>query len=416
MTTISRRAAAQMLGAGAVSLMAGRRATAQTGDPVRIAVLAPLSGFAAALGRDMAIGGQIAEDMINRNGGVLGRKVEVIARDDRGDANEAVAAVRELSGRGVSHFVGGPLTPTVLAAFGVLPSVNGSMIAIGTMGDAVTHEAFTRHGFRLSESAALRGRGLGKFAAQRYPEITSWAAIIGDNEAGVSQYRAFASGVNEFYPKLANKKAEVLEPLRVKYGASDFKNEVAKIMASPAEGLLIAHPDPVTMTQQARAFGWERKIKAFMDMGNDIQMANALGRRTPPGFWTTSHWMFAAYQNLPAGKALYEAYVEKTKDPRPSGFMGVTQMAVMTYAQAIAKAGKTDTDAVIAALESNMFDTAGGKRVFRKEDHQALGDFSAYQIVADDNDPKGWKVGEFFAQSNSDAALPPNPGKPVVYP
>jgi branched-chain amino acid transport system substrate-binding protein len=416
MRPIRRRSILQGLAAGASILPFSRVSFAQSGDPVRIAVLAPLSGFAASFGADFENGAKIAEQQLNESGGVIGRQVEVIVRDDKTNANEAVAVVRELAGDGVNMFVGGPLTPMVLGAMGILPSLNGTMIAVGAMGDGITQEAYNRNSFRITEGGTIRGRALGRFAARRFPEITKWGSIIGDNSAGESQWLAFASGIRQYYKEIAGVEAQLSEPMRVKYGANDFKNEISRVMSSDDEGLLIAHPDPVTLHQQARAFGWERKIKAFLDMGNDVQMANALGAATPPNVWTTSHWFFGAYQDIPMGKALYDAYVARTNDPRPSGFVGAAHMAVTTYAQAVEAAGGTETEAVIAALEEGAFQTAGGERRFRKEDHQALGDFNAYHIVADQGAPNGWEVGEFVVEDDAEVALPPSPGEAVEYP
>lgn len=416
MKQVKRRTLLKGLAAGTALFSVRRHAFAQSGDSVKIAVLAPLSGFAASFGADFEQGAKIAEKQINDAGGIGGRPLEVIVRDDKTNPNDTVAAVRELAGDGVTLFVGGPLTPMVLAAMGVLPSLGGTMIAVGAMGDAITQEAYNKNSFRITEGGTIRGRALGRFAAKRFPEITKWGAIIGDNSAGESQWEAFASGVRQYYKEVAGVEAELSDPLRVKYGANDFKNEIAKIMASSDEGMLIAHPDPVTLHQQARAFGWERKVKAFLDMGNDVQMANALGAATPPNVWTTSHWHWGAYENIPMGKQLLEDYTARTGDPRPSGFVGATHMAVSAYAQAVEAAGGTEADAVIAALESGTFKTAGGDRSFRKEDHQALGDFNAYEIVAAEGQPKGWKVGEVVVDGDSAVALPPTPGQAIKYP
>lgn len=416
MPRLDRRLVLQGMAASASTLALSRYGFAQSAQPIRIGVLASLTGFAPSLGRDVQNGAQIAADQLNKAGGIMGRPVQVVVRDDKTNPNEAVAAVNELAGQGINLFVGGVLTPLVLAVFGVLPTLKSTLITTGAIGDSITQQAFTRYGFRLTESASIRGRVIGRFAAQRYPNITRWASFTTDNDAGDSQFRAFESGAKEFYPKLAKKQVEILEPMRVKLGSTDFKNEITRLMASPAQGLMIAHPDPVTLAQQARPFGWERKIMAFLDQGNDVALANAFGKRTPPNFWTASHWHYAAYTKNPASQALYNDYVAKTKDTKPGGFMGITHAAVNAYAQAIKAAGSTETEAVIKALETITIDTVAGKKKFRPEDHQAIGDFNMYHFVPSEKDPAGWEVKEFVAMPDADAALPPTPGQPVKYP
>jgi len=387
---------------------------AQGAEPIKIGVLAPLSGFAPDLGRDVKIGAEIAAAQINAAGGINGRPIELIVRDDKINPNETVAAIRELAGQGVNMFLGGVFTATALAAFGVLESVNATFIVIHGNGDPLTYEKYNPLGFRLNESAAIRGRAAGRLAAQRYPEVTHWSGITTDNEAGASQWRAFAAGIRKFYPAIAGKEPVILDPITVKVGANDFKNEIAKIMSSSAEGLMLSFPDPATLVQQARPFGWESKIKVFMDMGNDIVLANALGKRTPANFWTASNWHYGAYvDKIPAAKQLYDDYKAMQNDDRPSGYVGIAHAAVSIYAQAVEQAKSTATDDIKKALGSLTFDTVGGQRSFR-EDNQALGDSNFYQFEASETAPKGWNVKEFVAENNAEVAPKPNPGGPLT--
>ena len=397
---------------GAASRSPGSKGFAQSSEPIRIGVLAPLTGFAQDLGRDVKIGAELAAAQINKAGGILGRQVELIVRDDKINPNETVGAIRELSGMGVKVFAGGVFTSTALAAFGVMPSIDAIFMTVHANGDTLTHEKFSPFGFRLNESAAIRGRAAGRLAAQRYPEVVNWSGITTDNEAGDSQWRAFATGIKKYYPLVADKEANIIDPIRVKIGANDFKNESAKIMKSPIEGLMLSFPDPATLVQQARPFGWESKVKVFMDMGNDIVLANALGKRTPPNFWTCSDWFYGAYvDKIPAAKQLFDDYKAATGDDRPSGYIGISHAAVSVYAQAITAAGTDqDTAALVKVLQSATFDTVGGKRSFR-EDHQATGDSNMYNFVADEKDARRWEIAGFVAEYNAGVAPPGTPGR-----
>ncbi|RDI53836.1 ABC transporter substrate-binding protein [Microvirga subterranea] len=393
---------------GTMSL--GGRVFAQDSGPIRIGLLAPITGFAPDLGRDVKIGAEIAVEQLNKAGGVMGRPVELIVRDDKINPNETVAAMRELSGLGVKLFTGGVFTATALAAFGILQSIDGLFMTLHANGDSLTHENFNPLGFRLNENAAIRGRAAGRLAAQRYPKVRHWSGITTDNEAGASQWRAFAAGIKRYYPEIAGEEPVITDVIKVKVGANDFKNEIAQIMAGPVEGLMLSFPDPATLVQQARPFGWERKIKVFMDMGNDVVLANALGKRTPPNFWTASDWYSGAYvDRIPAAKRLYDDYVARTGDDRPSGYVGISHAAIDVYVQAIAKAGTASSKAVAKALEENTFDTVGGKRSFRS-DHQATGDSNFYNFVASDTDRRGWSIAQFVAEDNASVAPPPTPG------
>src|SRR5687767_3232914 len=78
----------------AALLVAPMSADAQ--KPIKVGMPMPLSGPPALFGEPAVKGAQMFVEEINAKGGVLGRKLELIARDSKGDANEAVRQAREL--------------------------------------------------------------------------------------------------------------------------------------------------------------------------------------------------------------------------------------------------------------------------------------------------------------------------------
>src|SRR5512133_310625 len=74
------------------------------GPPMRIGLVAPLSGDSATAGEAVERGMLLAADEINRSGGVLGRPLEVVARDVANDPEAGVTALREMVAQ--QHIVG----------------------------------------------------------------------------------------------------------------------------------------------------------------------------------------------------------------------------------------------------------------------------------------------------------------------
>src|SRR3977135_1768249 len=107
MTRPSRRSivlgGAALLGSGAALRS---RAFAQGAKPIRIGVSQTLSGPSASFGKDTLMGAQIASDQINKRGGVDGRMIELVVRDDKGTPNEGLAVLREISSDGVNLILG----------------------------------------------------------------------------------------------------------------------------------------------------------------------------------------------------------------------------------------------------------------------------------------------------------------------
>ena len=91
-------------GIAASAALAGSGASFAQGSngPIRLGCVAPLSGAQEILGAPMRLGAEIAAKQINKAGGVLGRQIEIVARDDKASGAEAVAGVGTLLvGRGL---------------------------------------------------------------------------------------------------------------------------------------------------------------------------------------------------------------------------------------------------------------------------------------------------------------------------
>ncbi|MBW7946981.1 MAG: ABC transporter substrate-binding protein, partial [Sphingomonadaceae bacterium] len=155
--------------------------------------------------------------------------------------------------------------------------------------------------------------------------------------------------------------------------------------------------------------GMGGKFQAFADGANEFNVPKALGKRMLPNFWAAMHWYYGGYQDNPLGKKLYEDYVAKTGDTLPIGYVEQGHAAVLAYADAIRAAGSSAGPAVVKALEGMTFDTAKGKRTFRKEDHQAILDVNFITFGVDDSE-QGWTVSKFVRIPGEEVIEPPSPG------
>ena len=403
------------LGAGALATgVAGRTAFAQDG-PIRIGMITSLSGSLAILGKPQVLGAEIAVEQINKGGGVLGRKLELVVRDDKVNANEAVAAARELAGSGVNLFLGVLASPIALALSGIMAELKGVLMTAAAHGNNLTHEDFRRNYFRVTDNAYMRYHVAARLVAERYKNPRNWGAIIVDAELGRSALASFRNGLKQFVPS-GEAPVVVHEPVMAKFGATDFKNQISTLMSQPIEGLFVAvyGNDEVTFLQQAQSLGLVAKLKVMLDTGSELSLLQSLGRRTPPNFWVGTHWYYDAYRDLPMARQLIQDYTARTGDTSPTGFVGEGHSAVYAYASAIRNAKATGTDAVIGALEGMSFDTVKGKRTFRKEDHQAITDVN-YMLANPKNTERGWEIVDSYRVDGATVMDDPSPGQPVKY-
>lgn len=413
---LSRRAVvAGAAGMGALATGFGGRAHAQGSGPIRIGVLLPLTGSQAVYAPDCQMSAQIAVDQINAAGGILGRKLEIVYRDDKANPNAAIAAAKELMGEGINLFVGGLNTPSALAIAGIMPDSKSVLITIGSVADSLTHESFNRNFFRITDSAYTRAQAQARLAAEQYPQITQWGGLLPDVEFGHALWRSYSAGLKKFYPDLAKKPPQISEPVLFKFGAIDFKNQIATVMRQPVEGIYqsLTGEDFLTMITQGKPLGLSRKVKVWMDLSGELIFARVLKQNLPENFWSGTHWYYGSYQDIAAGRGLYEEYVKRTGDKMPSGYIGPAHMALHAYANAIKAAGGTETNAVIGALESIEFESAKGRISFRKEDHQVIADVNVIRLGPKDNE-LGWEVSSHVKVAGKDLLGPATPGKALV--
>lgn len=385
-------------------------------ETIKIGFVAPLSGAQQIVGAPLLFGAQTAIDQANENGGVAGRKLELVVRDDKGDPTQSVAAVRELVGSGVNLIAGVPLTATALAVAGIIESVDGVYIATGTGEESLTHELYTPHFFTTAVGNYTRNSAGAKVIAEHYPDVTTWTGIVPDISIGHGSWARMAAGLKKHYAE-AGKEITILDPVVAKYGSTDFKNQIVALMSSPATGVhsVLFGNDGITFFQQASQFGLDKKFHAITEQALDLDLPKALKKNMPQNTWTFSFWNPAAFPDNPEAQGLLEAHKKATGDNNPHAFMALSHTAIKAYAEALrATGGDTTTDAVIKALENVEFNSAMGPADFRNEDHQLVASGVYFNTVAADNE-QGWEIKEILAVGYGPLMGPATPGQKLEF-
>ncbi len=410
MSSIRRRTL--MAGAGSLAAAAAtRRADAQSQNgPIRIGFVSIMSGAQMVWAGGLKIGAEIARDRINNSGGINGRPIELIFRDDRASANDAVAAVRELAGDGVNLMMGTPFTASALAVIPIVPTLNSVYIMSGSANLALTHELFNRNTFSIGENDYISRRLQGRLLAERYPDVTRWGAIFPDVAAGHSGWQFFALGLKEAHEK-AGRKIELVDPVLVRLGAPELRTPIARLMAEPIEGLfnVMFGADAISFYQQGVTLGLFKKLKVNSEMATGPDIGRTLKGNTPDNTWSHVHWYYKGYPGNPIAEELAREYTARTKEEFASPYSFSGHNSVLAMAAALRKAGSTETPAVINALEGLEWDNAKGRGLMRREDHQALNRVNFIKLGAANN-ADGWEVKDFAEYNAADGANPPTPG------
>lgn len=148
-------------------------------SPVKVGVIGPFSGFESFIGPDILKGVQVAVDQINKNGGILGRQVQVVTADTAGDAVDAVPALRKLINVDQVNLIIGPSSLEAKAALPILQQSKIPDIIVG--GTTQLDNLVSKYVFRSSPSDNLLGVAMAYYAIQK--GYTKAAVVFGTNES-----------------------------------------------------------------------------------------------------------------------------------------------------------------------------------------------------------------------------------------
>ena len=398
--------------AASASLSLGMRATylrAQSG-PLKIGVCYALSGVGAPVGTQFMKGTELAALQVNRAGGLVGREIELVVRDDKYNSAESVAVAREIAGQGINLIMGGSQTVTALGLAPLAPELNALVIIAGAAGMPVTHELYNKNIFRTVANSYTQYSSFGRSLAENHPEVKKWISLAPDGDFGRDSALFFGNAVKKYAP---GKDAEILETIYTQGTATDFRTQINQLMGSEAEGLYVAVAGAaqISFFQQARSVGLYDKFKVIGEVGNGEVTGKALGKNTPQNLWSISYWNHSLepFKSNPLSQELYDDYVASTGDKFPPALVMAGWRSAMALFQGIKKANASETDAVIAAMESLTFDTPGGPCSFRKEDHQMIATSFYSQMGPSDEDPF-YKILKMAQIDTSQMIEPANPG------
>jgi len=320
-------------------------------------------------------GVQYAAKVINENGGLLGRQLEVIPIDS--EVNPAVAtrkSTKLILNDGVKFFCGGTGTNVGGAMSKLVEENNGIFFSYGMDASSLTGEKCSRHFFRPSGNTDGRSFALAQWVVDNgYKKI---AGIAQDYSFGQEAMAAFKKKLKELDPTL-ELAVELYHPMKTK----DFAPYITQLVAAQPEVVFTSNwgNDLTLLLKQGKPMGLNTKFACYY--ANDDVMIKAIADDNA----VVGHVGVEIYMlSVPTEKnAEFVEKFKKEKGYPPSWLRGKAYMATMFWAEAVKKAGSTDVGAVIEAWEGLAYDGIAGKWYMRPCDHQAQVPYWAAEIVKD---------------------------------
>lgn len=314
-------------------------------------------------------GWQLAVEQINAAGGINGKKLVVISKDDGGKPADAQTAANELvSSEGVAMLTGTFLSNIGLAVSDFANQKKVFFLAAEPLTDAVTWSKGNKYTFRLRPSNYMQAAMLVE-AASKLP-AKRWATIAPNYEYGQSAVAVFKKLMSEKRPDI--QWVDEQWPPQGKIDAGPVVQAVAQ--ANPEAILNVTFgPDLVKLVREGNTRGLFKGREVVSFLTGEPEYLDPLKDETPEGWIVTGYPWYSI--KTPEHDAFLKAYQAKYNDyPRLGSIVGY--QTIKAAAAIIAKAGSTDTDKMIAAAEGISMPSPFGEITFRKIDHQStLGAF-----------------------------------------
>lgn len=380
---------------------------APSGDPIQLAALVPFSGPQASLGQFLQQGADIAAEFINEDGGVLGRPIEVVYKDDEAQTDASVRVFREAVDEGIPFTFGYPTSAICLAVAPIATQLNALMMSSFCQTNKMTHENFDENFFRVTTTNEMLTRAGAHAVQEKVPDATNWVTIAPDYEYGHNTVNIFKNDMRERVDGF-----EVLAETFPPFQTPTFTDYITQIANEPADGVYssLFAGDQLTMLRQAIPYNL-LEGKVFLTQGMDLDVLEPMGASgdTPEG-WNSMVYHYEAFDNE-MNTRFVEAMQEK-HDTVPTLYRFNGFISVYAYAMAIEAAGSTDVDEVKAALEGLEFDTPVGMLTIRAEDHQAIYESIAVVNVVPTDTPEGFEIAEVVLVPGDEVTSPADPGNP----
>ncbi|NUW34535.1 branched-chain amino acid ABC transporter substrate-binding protein [Nonomuraea sp. SMC257] len=364
--------AMMLAGCGQGLLGNGGGAQDEAKGPIRLGMLVPQSGSEAAIGPYMTNAAQLAIDEINAKGGVLGRQLQLTAADDACDAQTAVAAANKVVTEGVEVSIGGYCSGATLPTLPVFGKANIPMIIPAANSQELVDQKL-KHVFLINGTGTQQAEAAGKWIAK---QGATRVALMHDNTS-------YSKDIAVRTQPMLGDKAVITEAVTPK--ESDYSANIHNVLQKKPDFVYWTgyFQEGGLIIRQLRQAGFKGSI-----MVGDGSVSAKLGEIAGPEVDGVFATMTPIPDTLPDAKGWIDSYTKKFGSA-PGPYSNQAYDAVRLAAEAISKAGSTDSAKVISALEGiNGFTMFSGPLKFTPEHTLSAGGF---QILV-------WKGGKFALQ------------------
>ena len=308
---------------------------------IEIGFFGALTGPQATFALSGRNGAKLAIEEINRSGGVLGKKLELLIEDDRNEPSEAASAVSKLITQNhVVALIGENASSRSLAAAPIAQSYQVPMVSPSSTNVEVTKKG--DYIFRVCFIDPNQGKALALFARQTLHAQTAATLIDAKSDYSVGLAQAFRT-------EFTAQGGTIIAELKYAEGDSDFHAQLTAIQAKRPEVLFVPgyYTDAGLIARQARGLGIQATLLGAD--GWDSPKLVEIGGAAVDGAYFSNH--YSVDDPSPAVRTFVDAF-QKAYGAEPDSIAALSYDAARLVADAIRRAGSTEGKRVRDALAS----------------------------------------------------------------
>jgi branched-chain amino acid transport system substrate-binding protein len=337
--------------------------TALAQDPIKIGEINHYKRMAAFAG-PYKNGIELKLEEINAAGGVLGRPLEFIFRDDDGQPGEAVKIAEELMTRDRAVMLTGSILSNVGLAISSLAAEKKYVyLAAEPLADGMVWENGNAYTFRLRTSTYMQASMLAEEAAKTGAK--TYATIAPNYAYGKDAVAAFKKVLTALKPDVKFVAEQWPALFKIDAGA-----EVQALEAAKPDAIynVAFGSDLARFVREGNTRGLFEGRKVYGLLSGEPEYMEPLADEAPEG-WVVTGYPWYAFEDGP-NKAFVDAYTKRFGESPKLGSL-VGYMTAASIAAVLEKAGSTETEAIRAAFADLEVETPVGTITYRALDHQS---------------------------------------------
>ena len=348
----------------------------QSAETVRIAVIEPLSGPPAVIGKWWSNHVQMAVDQVNAKGGVLGgRKIETVPFDSKSSPQEALIALKGVTDQGIRFVFGTTGSHVALALTDAIakhntrnPDNSVLFLNYGGLTPELTNEKCNFWHFRFDAHADMKVDALIRQIVQQ-KNISKVYLLNQDYAYGQAVRKLFRELLAQRRPDIQIVGDDLIQLQKTK----DFSPYIAKMRASAADTILTSNwgPDLVLLMRASHDSGLPARYYTLN--AHFTGTPTAIGEAGAGRLINVSPW----HANVADGR-LEQYYLEYKRQYKEEWTMLPIKNAVEMWARAVDTSKSLDPVTVAKTLENMRYDSGTGMMWMRAEDHQLMQPQYAY--------------------------------------